>query len=168
MDRLLGVTFLMLIMGLLSCKLLPVLPGTDSVERRLAGRWTIHYLRSAESILKSRGSPVDADRVRNAEIHLKQKFYGEFEFNDRGQWVLLYRVEGKETKGRGTYVIKEREGVRLVLTVLEETKGDKPETAQSGETLLIEFLDTDLIFLSKRGDAELPPIVFQRESGAQP
>ena len=162
-----SLTGAILLLFLASCQLLPVMTGPGSSERRLSGKWTIHYLRSAESILKSRGGPLDADRVRNAEIHLKQKFYGEFEFTDKGHWALLYRVEGKEKKGRGTFEIKERQGERLVLTVVEETKGE-PETAPSGETLLIEFLDTDLILLSKQGDAELPPLVFQREAGAQP
>lgn len=160
-------TGVILLLFLAFCQLPPVMTKPGSSERRLSGKWTIHYLRSAESILKSRGGPLDADRVRNAEIHLKQKFYGEFEFTPEGHWALLYRAEGKEKKGGGTFEIKERQGEGLLLTVVEETEGE-PETAPSGETLLIEFLDTDLILLSKQGDAGLPPLVFQREPEAKP
>jgi hypothetical protein len=152
---------MILLFYLASCQQLPVMTGPGSSERRLSGKWTIHYLRSAESILKSRGEAPDADRLRNAGIHLKEKFYGEFEFTGGGRWSLLYRVDGREKTGHGTFEIQENQNGRLVLVVREDAAG--PESAPPAESLLIEFLDTDLILISKNDGGGLPPLVFQRE-----
>lgn len=127
-------------------------------EYKIEGKWTIHYLKSAETILKARNGQLDLLQVKNAERHLKQQFYGEFTFDDSMKWNLFYKVNGSEKKGSGEYTIRDRSNDQLSL-IVTELKGanDVPEI------LLIQFLEPNQILLSKEGDKELPPLVFQRE-----
>ncbi len=156
----------LLVSGLLSsCQSLPFSPFSmeKGASFQLAGKWTIHYLRTAESILRLRGGPLEPDRIRKAEIQLKQTFYGEIMFTDENGWSLLYRVNGTTKKGSGTFEVIESQGRRMVLSVIEDSS-----TETERETLTIEFLDTDLILLSREGHSDLPALVFQRDAGGQP
>ena len=130
-------------------------------EYKIEGRWTIHYLKSAETILKARNSQLDILQVKNAERHLKQQFYGEFTFDDSMKWNLFYKVNGSEKKGGGEYTIRDRSNDQLSL-IVTELKGGQP-TNDLPEILLIQFIEPNQILLSKEGDKELPPLVFQRE-----
>ncbi|MBW7857372.1 MAG: hypothetical protein H3C43_03520 [Leptonema sp. (in: Bacteria)] len=135
--------------------------NTSTSEYNIEGKWVIHYSKSAETILKSRSSQLDILQVKNAERHLRQQFYGEFSFNNSTNWNLYYKVNNKEQKGSGEYKVRDRSNDRLSLIVTEFKDGQP--TNELPEVLLIQFIEPNLILLSKEGDVELPPLVFQRE-----
>lgn len=129
---------------------------------RLTGRWVIDYGRSARSILESRGTAADPARLNVAEAQLRQRFYGEFQFSETGGYTILHRLQGKEKKDHGSYVIKQQEGRRFVVSARSEPT-DPKAVPSAEESFSIEFLEPNLIRLEKGDDRELPPLILQRE-----
>lgn len=150
----------MLALGLSACRS----SGNPEALRewRLTGRWVIDYGRSARSILESRGMTADPARLNVAEAQLRQRFYGEFQFSETGSYTILHRLQGKEKKDHGSYVIKQQEGRRFVVSARSEPADPKAAPSPE-ESFSIEFVEPNLIRLEKGDDRELPPLILQRE-----
>lgn len=137
-------------------------PVQPAKEWHLTGRWVIDYGRSARSILESRGMTADPARLNLAEAQLRQRFYGEFQFSETGTYSILHKLQGKEKKDHGSFVIREQKGARFLVTARSEPADPKAPTSGE-ESFSIEFLEADLIRLEKDDDRELPPLILQRE-----